>query len=181
MRRSPLVFGFLLALASVTGCDDLDEFRISGDDLFSGPVVGSDSADPAMDAGTSPGCRFVLCGFPERTTLTLRDFDPERAGGAMTTGTISTGENTFVNARLLPITGLEHDALSQYTFPGGGRIRNFMLGARFGAGDMRHATVFISLMEDGRIEARVVAPSTMPGGGDDLFGVFRLCRGGCDP
>lgn len=179
MRRSLLVAGLMLALTVTLACDDLDEFRISGDDVFSGTVVGSDSVE--VDAGLRPGCAFVLCGFAERTTLTLRDFDPALAGGPMTKGTISTGDDTFVLAPLSPITGLEHDALSQYTFPGGGRVRNYMLGARFGVDASRYATVFVSLMEDGRIEVRVVAPSTLPGGGDALFGVFRLCRSGCNP
>lgn len=177
MRCTLLVAGLMFAVA----CDDLDEFRITGDEVFSGQVVGSDSADTGLDAGRPQNCKFVLCGFPEGTTLTLRDFDPERVGGPNTTGTISTSDDAFALAPLLPIAGLEHDALSQYTFPGGGRVRNHMLGVRFGANESRYATVFLSLMEDGRIEARVVAPSSMPGGTDDLFGVFRLCRDGCRP
>jgi hypothetical protein len=173
MGRTSLIAVMLLAVA----CDDLDEFRIHGDETFAGPVVGSDGPD---DGGSVPGCNFVLCGFPERTTLTLRDFDPDLAGGAPT-GTITTADGTFDQAALLPIAGLEHDALSGYTFPGGGRIRNYMLGARFGEGDARYAVVFVSLMENGRIETRVHAPSTTADSEDALFGVFRLCRGGCAP
>jgi hypothetical protein len=166
----------LIAVMLITAaCDDLDEFRVQGEETFGGAVVGSDGPD---DGGTASGCNFVLCGFPERTTLTLRDFDPNLAGGAPT-GNITTADGTFDHAALMPIPGLEHDALSEYTFPGGGRIRNFMFGARFGADDSRYAVVFVSLMENGRIEARVHAPSTTGDADDALFGVFRLCRGGC--
>lgn len=177
--------GILLALLALlaVGCDDLDEFRVRGEQVFAGPVVGSDSQKP--DAGESERCEFVLCGFPERTTLTLRDFDPELAGGRDAKGTISTTDGTFVNTRLLPVAGLEHDVLSEYTFPGGGRVKSFILGARFAEGGARYAIVFISLMEDGRIELRIHAPSTAPNpppaADDALFGVFRLCRGGCNP
>lgn len=177
MGRLSLIIVVLLAVA----CDDLDEFRIRDGEMFEGPVVGSDSPDGGVP---SSGCNFVLCGFPERTMLALRDFDPELAGGAMTRGNISTTDGTLDHAALLPIPGLEHDALSQYTFPGGGRVRNYMLGARFGENDARYAVVFVSLMDNGRIEVRVHAPSTQSAPGtaqDALFGVFRLCRGGCAP
>lgn len=172
MLRGLLIVVFACAL----GCDDLHKFRIGADEVFSGPVVGSDSPEAGVE---TTGCDFVLCGFPERTSLSLSDFDPEVAGGAMTRGQITTSDDTFVNAQLVQIPGLEHDALSQYTFPGGGRVRNYMLGARFGDAGARYAMVFVSLMEDGRIELRVHAPSTQAGGEDALFGVFRLCRGGC--
>lgn len=174
MRR---VF-FSLFVLVVFACDDLDEFRVRGDEIFAGPVLGSDSPD----SGTgNTGCEFVLCGFAERTTLTLTEFDPAVAGGPMTQGRIRTSDNMFDNAALLPIPGLEHDALSQYTFPGGGRVRNFMFGARFGDNNSRYAIVFVSLMEDGRIEVRVHAPGEPPDDNGALFGVFRLCRGGCAP
>ncbi len=174
MGRLSLIVVMLLAVA----CDDLDEFHIRGDERFAGAVVGSDG--PADAGAAAAGCNFVLCGFPERTTLTLRDFDPNLAGGSPT-GNITTSDGTFDHAALLPIPGLEHDALSEYTFPGGGRVRNYMLGARFGDTESRYAVVFVSLMENGRIEARVHAPSTTSATDDALFGVFRLCRGGCAP
>lgn len=176
MRRLFLAVAIGL-LAASAGCEDLDEFRTNGREVFSGQVVGSDSGD----AGLHADCDFVLCGFPERTTLTLRDFDPGVAGGPMTTGSITTDDGTLMDATLVPIVGLQHDALSEYTFPGGRRIRNFMLGARFGADGSRYAMLFVSLMNDGRIEIRVHAPSTTPSSNDALFGVFRLCRGGCAP
>jgi hypothetical protein len=92
----------------------------------------------------------------------------------------------FAAAPLSPIRGLAHDALSQYTFPGGGRVRNYIFGARFessvlGSPVARHAMVFVSLMEKGDVEVRVIAPSVLAADGktellSDLFGVFVLER-----
>jgi hypothetical protein len=89
----------------------------------------------------------------------------------------------FDGAGLEAIEHLEHDALSQYDFPGGGRVKNYLFGARFegevdGNAVPRHAMVFLSLMETGRVEARVIAPSVLDEDGetalDALFGVFML-------
>jgi hypothetical protein len=74
--------------------------------------------------------------------------------------------------------------LSEYDFPGGGRLRNYMLYARSTVSTPdgpvgRSATVFLSLMESGSIEARVMAPSIRLDGIDAapaLFGVFVLER-----
>ena len=76
--------------------------------------------------------------------------------------------------------------MSQYDFPGGGRIKNYIFGARFRSEDAsaplgvaRHAMVFVSLMESARVEARVIAPSVLAEDGKSeawpaLFGVFML-------
>ena len=92
----------------------------------------------------------------------------------------------FDRAQLLTIEQLAHDALSQYTFPGGVRVRNYIFGARFSSAAPtgpvpRYAMVFVSLMENGQIEVRVIAPAVL--GADEetqlmppLFGVFVLGR-----
>ena len=88
---------------------------------------------------------------------------------------------------LEPIANLTHDALSQYDFPGGGRLRNYMFFARFALAGRRRraatrdATVFVSLMENGKVEVRVIAPSVLASDGETellppLFGVFVLKR-----
>jgi hypothetical protein len=93
-------------------------------------------------------------------------------------------QGSFDRAALEPIARLAHDALSEYDFPGGGRLRNYLLSARStvstAQGDVeRNAMVFLSLMESGTIEARVIAPSARRDGVDvapALFGVFLLER-----
>jgi hypothetical protein len=92
----------------------------------------------------------------------------------------------FVDAALVPIDGLTHDPLSQLTFPGGGRLQNYIFGVRFRAvrGDRsfgRDATLIVSLMENHRIEVRAMAPSVSSGDAEEdrlpaLFGVFKLER-----
>jgi hypothetical protein len=182
-----------MLLASLAcGCDELDEFRTGPNEVFHGQVIGSE-----IDGGAS----FVRSGFEPRTELELT-FDPERASAREpgNVGSIHTYEcppqsdlcaesvrepGHFEHAALEPIPELAGDALSQYDFPGGGRLRNYMFGARFrtpgdASAQLRDAMVFISLMENGRIEARVIAQSALDEGGEPaypaLFGVFALER-----
>jgi hypothetical protein len=194
-RLAALLRAALLACIAY-GCDELDEFRTAPGEVFHGQVIGGE-----MDGGVS----FVRSGFEPRTEMELT-FDPRRAsaldarGDLRSPGEIHTYEcppdtdlcaqserepGHFERAPLEPIAELAHDALSEYDFPGGGRLRNYMFGARFRtpgepAAALRDAMVFISLMENGRIEARVIAPSALDASGSQvdpaLFGVFALER-----
>ena len=93
----------------------------------------------------------------------------------------------FQKATLRPIESLAHDVLSQYSFPGGSRLRNYIFGVRFdeqvdGETYFRNAMVFLSLMESGRIEVLVLSPALLDADGateisSPLFGVFKLERG----
>jgi hypothetical protein len=149
------------------GCETLDRFRTDPDTVFHGVVVG-DTADS-----------FIRRGFPTGTTLDL-SFDPSMAQSP-TAGTLTTsspdGTVYFDATPLSVIESLEHDLLSQYDFPGTGRVRNYLYDARPTSGPLagRDAMVFVSLMDDGTIEVRIVA-----GTGDatrgDVFGLFRLTR-----
>ena len=185
------------SLAVLVGCEDLDEFRTGPDEVFHGRVIGSDSQQDVPS--------FIRAGFPSFTQMDLT-FDPMRAmaegesvGSAPSAGTLDTyvcpeevqrcksslrEQGAFDDAKLEPIERLAHDALSEYDFPGGGRLRNYMLSTRStvstAEGDVeRSAMVFLSLMESGSIEARVIAPSVRR---DEvevapaLFGVFVLER-----
>ncbi|MDD9939332.1 MAG: hypothetical protein OXT09_37445 [Myxococcales bacterium] len=200
MRASATLSTVLLGLCGLAGCEDLDEFRTDDGSVFHGTVLGSNTDTD------SDGPSFIRRGFESHTEMEVT-FDPALAAGSpaaegepATVGTIHTylcppetdlcdeEERTagrFSRAKLEPIASLEHDALSQYDFPGAGRIRNFILGARFesDAGDgsvSRHAMVFISLMENGKMEVRVIAPSVLGSEGEplhsELFGVFNLGR-----
>jgi hypothetical protein len=203
--------GFVLCLSglwvglALAGCTDLDEFKTSKSSLFRGEVVGSDS-DPEQSS-------FIRQGFVSHTKMQL-DFDPyatavasEEDEGHTTAGRpgrvhtyacppehrecdASEGNvGPFDHARLETIENLAHDALSEYTFPGGGRVRNYMFNVRFttsleadgGVALARNAMLFISLMDSGRIEVRAMAPSVLaPDARTEqaaaLFGVFVLDR-----
>jgi hypothetical protein len=201
--RPPIALTQAIGLACTlfAACEDLSEFRTDDDHVFGGEVIGSG------DESTS----FIRRGFASRTQLELT-FDPGQASdvaasdpgtgeASVSPGTIHTytcpadptpcaGDDRkpgpLDHAALEPIESLSHDALSRYDFPGGGRLKNYMFGARFeselGADTVqRHAMVFLSLMENGRVEARIIAPSVRESGTKEeahpaLFGVFMLDR-----
>ena len=202
----PRSFSGLLiaACACLLGCEDLREFQTNARDVYRGEVIGSDAA---ADVDS-----FIRKGFPSHTVLEL-SFDPSSTdvvvqgdAGSRTpvrtaAGSISTyvcpqgeaqcaeGERTpgpFLNAPLITIDALTHDPLSQYTFPGGGRLRNYIFGVRFVSESAEHRTgrdamVFISLMENHRVELRAMAPAVLDNDGEGerwpaLFGVFVLQR-----
>jgi len=196
-----LVLGLacLVACSTLTACDDLEAFRTGPDEVFYGDVIGS---EPDVDTPS-----FIRRGFAPGTELEVT-FDPSLAvtftglegeGTSEPAGTLHSyrcpeemprcdeddrTQGHFDHAELQPIPGLVHDALSQYDFPGGGRLKNFLFEARFVTDDadgsvQRHAMVFVSLMESGRMEVRVIAPPVVDDDGETerqpaLFGVFRL-------
>jgi hypothetical protein len=163
--------------------------------------VGSDS-DPEQSS-------FIRTGFSSHTRMEL-DFDPDATGinaesedkGQSAPGRAHTftcpipnrdcdaNDGTvgpFDHARLEPIENLTHDALSEYTFPGFGRLRNYIFGVRFattpesGAAIPRNAMLFLSLMDTGKVEVRAISPSVLAPDGQSerfsaLFGVFVLDR-----
>lgn len=173
MMRGAYAVG-LMAVA--LGCSDLDDFRTDGNEVFRGQIAGSEISE---SGDSEPP--FIRSGFPSYTEMDLR-FDPhlvDTEPGAITTrDTVDQSDGHFGNTALEPIRPLAHDPLTQYTFPGGGRVRNYIFGAHI-ADEPRSALVFISLMEDGDIEVRVIAPSATSAQGEaieELFGVFRLKR-----
>lgn len=169
MRSLPttLVLALLFSCANASGCESLDRFQTSDHAVFHGTVTG-DTADSFIRRGFSPG-----------TTLDL-EFDPAMAQGP-SAGTLTTlapdGSVLFDHTELRVIESLEHDLLSQYEFPGAGRVRNYVYDARPDVGPLagRDAMVFVSLMDDGSIELRVIAGSGDESRGD-VFGLFRLAR-----
>ncbi|MCA9580743.1 MAG: hypothetical protein KC416_03045 [Myxococcales bacterium] len=86
--------------------------------------------------------------------------------------TTSDPAQTFDTTPLEYIAPLEHDNLSLFDFPGGGRLRNYIFAATPLTGPLqgRDPLVFVSLMENESVEVRVVV------GPGDYFGVFRLRR-----
>jgi hypothetical protein len=189
-----------LVCAQLAGCNDLDEFRTGTESLFQGEVIGSDS-ERDMDS-------FIRTGFSSHTRMQL-SFNPYASGVAADGGESSPvlpgrvhtfvcpsdrpdcsaeqGEvGPFDHARLQPIESLAHDSLAEYTFPGGGRLRNYIYNVRFQSeleGDtlQRNAMIFISLMDSGKVEVRAIAASVPAAAGSEdvlpaLFGVFVLKR-----
>ena len=166
----------ILALALFwLACSDLDDYRTDEDEVFQGLIAGSATGDAGEDSS------FIRSGFPSYTKMELT-FDPDRVdsspGVISTSDTVNKTAGHFNSARLEPIKPLSHDPLTYYTFPGGGRLFNYLFSARI-ADEPRSALVFLSLMEEGDIEVRVIAPAATAEDGrqlDELFGVFRLKR-----
>lgn len=163
-------------ILGLVGCDDLNEFRTDGD-VFRGKIIGT-------------GSDVFTQGFEQLTYLEL-DFDPERAEGrgdpSQPPGTIHTyhceggapkcdepisGPIEHAPLELFPI--LSHDVLSDYSFPGASRLRNYIMSVH--RKDGTTAMVFVSLMESGDIEVRLIAPKNGEPGDEGLFGVFPLSR-----
>src|SRR5690606_22759218 len=107
---------------------------------------------------------FVRSCFSQKTRATLQ-FDPDRAVGDVSLlpvgarNWLSTSDHTFERTPLEPIQRLAHDQLSLFDFPGPRRLRNYMLLARPAAGPLAHrdALVVVSLLENGRVELRIIA------------------------
>ncbi len=112
----------------------------------------------------------------------------EEVFGALRTDDEQCGEPTFRGTELRVIEPLRHDLLSQFDFPGGERVRNYLLAARPERGPLagRDVTVALSLMKDGAVEVRVLSGwgrecaeddcAARAAGRCDYFGVFDLRR-----
>lgn len=155
----------LVVLTLLAGCEDLGSFATADGEVYRGAVVGVE--DPPL----------LRRGFASGAELTM-SFDPLRATSLSDpAGRLSTSDGALVDVPLEPIGPLTHDALSEYEIPSGGRVRNYIFVIRPEDGPLagREPFVFISLMNDGTLEVRIIA-----GGGNrdgDFFGFFRLTRG----
>ncbi|MBX7193837.1 MAG: hypothetical protein K1X94_17425 [Sandaracinaceae bacterium] len=159
-----LVLGAAVLLGA-SGCDSYDRFRTGPERTFRGAVLGEGEGS------------FIRRGFAAGTTLEL-SFDPS-AIGRPEVGTITTlapdGAVLFDATPLESIAPLSHDLLSELTFPGAGRLETFLLLAHPTSGALagREVMVFLSLLDTGEIEIRVIAGTGDEARGD-VFGVFRL-------
>lgn len=155
-----------LVVAPAGGCESYDRFRTSSSRVFRGTVLG--------EGDTS----FIRRGFAAGTMLELQ-FDPdavERPQVGVITTVAPDGTRLLDAVPLESIAPLAHDLLAEYQFPGAGRLENFLFLARPAAGlplGGREVMVFVSLLDTGDIEVRVIAGTGDEAAGD-VFGVFRL-------
>lgn len=164
-----VALSLLLLSLALSGCDDLSRFATDGDAVLRGTVVG---VEPDS---------FVRRGFAPATVMEL-DFDPLMsavpAPGSITTSPDPISrERVFDATPIESIAALQHDLLSQYDFPGGGRVQNYLYVARPTSGPLagRDVMIFLSLLDDAGAEVRVIAGTGDEARGDH-FGVFRLSR-----
>jgi len=187
--RLPILLGALLALAALTalaltatGCKSVTRFSSKDGDHYEGDVVKGS---------------FVRAGVAEEAKMCLL-LDAGHLQDAH--GTFSTSDGRFKNAQLRPIPQIWHDPLSTITF-GEGRTQNLVYVASPSAvpsaadaaapapspaevaAEAQDVMVFLSLMDDGSLEVRLVrgAPvadsgAPMPSAASPMFGVFTLDR-----
>jgi hypothetical protein len=157
------------------GCRSVSRFSSNGDHFEGDVVKGS----------------FVRSGVGDDAKMCLL-LDAGHLQDAP--GTFSTSDGRFKDAPLRPIPQIWHDPLSTMTF-GDGRTQNLVYvaspspaasssdAATASPGDAQDAMVFLSLMDDGSLEVRLVrgAPvadsgAPMPSVASPMFGVFTLAR-----
>jgi hypothetical protein len=161
----------LLAVApAIMGCRDVSRFSSKAGDHFEGDVVKGS---------------FVRAGLGDDAKMCLL-LDAGHLQDAP--GTFSTSDGRFKDALLRPIPQIWHDPLSTMTF-GSGRSQNLVYVASPSASadaapnETQDVMVFVSLMDEGGLEVRLVrgAPGTDAGAtatatASPMFGVFTLDR-----
>jgi hypothetical protein len=167
---SPRLFSLVvvasLLAASAMGCKSVARFSSKDGDHFEGDVVKGN---------------FVRAGVAEDARMCVV-LDANHLQDSP--GVLSTSDGRFKGAPLRPIPQIWHDPLSTMSF-GDGRVQNLVYVATptAPAGDTQDVMVFMSLMDEGGIEVRLVrgAPQVDGGApaavqGSPMFGVFTLDR-----
>lgn len=165
-----VVIAIAALLATSMGCKNVSRFSSKDGDHFEGDVVKGN---------------FVRTGIGDNAKICLL-LDASHLQDAP--GTFSTSDGRFKDAPLRPIPQIWHDPLSTMTF-GEGRSQNLVYvasptpSAATPASDAQDVMVFLSLMDGGGLEVRLVrgAPvadsgTPMPGVASPMFGVFTLDR-----
>jgi hypothetical protein len=157
-RRSPwrAALGLVVAAALVAGCERLDRFG-TGDGSLEGAVEAAD----LVRAGFATGVRACL----ELDTGKLQSMP----------GFVSTSDGRFARTPLRPIPPLASDALSNVSFADG-QVRNLLFAVREAGGAPRDALAVVSLLDDGRVELRVLDGAPGAAGVEPLYGIFALER-----
>lgn len=164
---APGIAALVIALAvGTTGCRNVSRFSSTEGDHFEGDVV----------TGS-----FVRAGVAENARMCVT-LDATRLQSAP--GALSTSDGRFKDARLRPIPQIWHDPLSTLSF-GQGRTQNlvYVVTPTAPAGDTQDVMVFLSLMDAGGIEVRLVRGAPQADSGAPLppqppptFAVFTLDR-----
>ena len=204
LARSLVVLPLFALTLGWSGCTDLEAVGAGSGRLCSGPVIGTSDA------------AFIRRGFCESVTLELafRPLVPEHCrglalGDATIEALLTTSDGAFDCAPVRIVGPIEQDLLGRYDFPGDRRLDNKIYTVRRtrgpGDGSIREcnlltperfdpeapcgqdATLFVSFLDAGGIEVRVLAGAGGSSTGErcgavepaystgrDLFGVFRL-------
>lgn len=152
----------LIATVTFIRCQELSSFSTAEDEIYRGKILKPEE---------------VRKGFSEQTNIQLYlKLPPENGTGGWITvkSTIETEEGKkqyliFNESPLRQIPSLQYDALSNFNFPTG-RLKNYMFmadGITYNEKEFE-AICIISLMADGKVEARIIS------GVDRFYGIFIL-------
>jgi hypothetical protein len=157
-RRPPrLAYVGLAALgASLLACERLDRYGTGA-----GSLEGTVEAADLVRAGFAPGVRACL----ELDTAKLQS-EP---------GFVSTSDGRFARTPLRPIPPLASDALSNLSFADG-QVRNLLFALRESGAAPRDTLAVVSLLDDKRVELRVLDGAPGAAGAEPLYGIFPLER-----
>lgn len=198
-----MVGGTLAAMAS--GCTDLESIGPGSGRVCSGSVIGTSDA------------AFIRRGFCENVTATLAfrpNVPPECRALALGDTTfealLTTSDHAFFCAPVRIVGPIEQDLLGRYDFPGDRRLENKIYTVRRTNGPEdgsvrmcagpelydpeatcgQDATIFVSFLDGGGVEVRLLAgaggsstgercadvplPAFPYSTGRDLYGLFRL-------
>jgi len=151
-----LLFAACALTAASLGCDHFDRYG-TGNGSLEGVVETAD----LVRAGFAPGTRVCL----ELDTGRLQS----------TPGNVSSSDGRFVHTALRPIPALASDTLSNLSFADG-QVRNLLFALRASGTPARDILAVVSLLDDGRVDLRLLDGA--PGAPDlePLYGVFPLER-----
>jgi len=158
------VISILPVLMLCAACTELGQFSTDAEHVYRGSVITG---------------KFIRSGFHSDVELEMTfhvdqvEMQPDQYGMGGP-GILRTTDGLFDNSALEPIPEFSHDQLSNLDFPNG-RLRSYMFFCRPGGSAQDMALVIVSLMEDEKVEVRI-----MRGGDEPLYGVFRLGRESID-
>ncbi len=155
-RHTPRLAALGLAAASLLACERLDRYGTG-----SGSLEGAVETADLVRAGFAPGVRACL----ELDTGKLQS-EP---------GFFSTSDGRFTKTPLRPIPPLASDSLSNLSFADG-QVRNLLFAVREAGTTPRDALAVLSLLDDGRVELRVIDGAPGAAGVEPLYGIFALER-----
>lgn len=163
------------SIVALLGCADVSKWNTAPGESYCGSVTNAS---------------FVLAGIDPNTKLRL-ELDAEHlqtSPGRLWSAPFKSGER-FDGRELRVISQLLHDPLSQLTF-GEGRVKSTILVGDLLSADGKTTSdvmVFLSLMQSGEVEVRVVRGASISGsepitGPSQLFGVWVMERqsGDCE-
>jgi hypothetical protein len=158
-ERAPKLFaalGVALAAAGSSACDRFERYG-----------TGRGSLEGAIE-----GASLVRAGFAEGTRVCL-ELDTGKLQSEP--GSVSSTDGRFARTPLRPIPPLASDTLSNLSFADG-QVRNLLFAIRERGDATRDALAIVSLLDDGRVELRLLDGAPGAPGLEPLYGVFALER-----